>query len=106
MTASIRTSTAANYYLKVEHSLYYLTGELGVGLWYGEGANSLGFQGPVQPEQLIHAYDGLSPDGTTQLVQRQEGKHQRKPAWDMTLSAGPSQSRFYGRCPVPSIGTK
>ena len=56
--ASIRPSVSANYYLQVDHALYYLTGELGVGVWHGEGAAALGFRGiggqlhPVDGEHL------------------------------------------------------
>ena len=83
MVASIRASTSAEYYLDAkEMSLYYLTGEAGVGFWYGEGAKALGFDGVVDERSLVAAYQGLSPDGK-ELVQFNK---KRQPAWDVTLS--------------------
>src|SRR5690349_7232130 len=91
MTASIHPSTSANYYLQVDHALYYLTGEHGVGVWHGEGAAARGFRGQVLPEALQTAYDGFSADGMKQLVQIQEGKN-RQAAFDLTFSAPKSLS--------------
>lgn len=85
MTASIRMSNDGAYYLAVDHALYYLTGELGVGVWHGAGASALGFRGPVLPEALLAAYEGYSADGLRQLVQVQQGK-KRQAAWDITFS--------------------
>jgi conjugative relaxase-like TrwC/TraI family protein len=92
MVASISASHSAQYYLDaVDHALYYLTGELGIGEWYGAGAEALGFRGDIRPNQLIAAYEGFNPNGTIRLVQQQIGK-QRQPAWDITLSAPKSVS--------------
>ena len=90
MTASIHASSAANYYLQRDHTLYYLTGGLGVGVWQGEGAAALGFVGTVVPESLQAAYDGFSPNGS-RLVQ-QQGERNRQPAWDVTFSCPKSLS--------------
>lgn len=89
MVASIRASNSAEYYLDAkEMALYYLTGENGVGSWYGEGAMALGFEGVVDERSLVAAYGGFSPDGN-ELVQFNK---QRQPAWDVTFSVPKSVS--------------
>src|SRR5438552_2388593 len=90
MVASIGACLSPAYYLQAEEvSLYYLTGEVGVGQWYGEGAERLGYKGYIEAEQLIAAFQGLSPDGRTPLVQHHD---KRQPAWDITFSAPKSVS--------------
>jgi conjugative relaxase-like TrwC/TraI family protein len=91
MVASIKACHSFEYYLNVDHSVYYLDSQLGIGQWYGEGAETLSYRGEIFPEQLANAFAGLSPDGKRSLVQQQTGK-QRQPAWDITFSAPKSVS--------------
>ncbi|WP_428306716.1 MobF family relaxase [Lacipirellula sp.] len=96
MAASISMAVLAAYYVIVDPSLYYLTGSTAIGEWYGKGAELLGYVGPILPEQLTHAFAGLSPDGERSLVQSQSGKT-RQPAWDMTFSAPKCVSVLWSR---------
>lgn len=99
MSASIRASSNAAYYLQRDHSLYHLRGALGVGVWHGEGAKALGFSGVVLPDTLQAAYDGFSPDGSRKLIQIQEGKN-RQSAWDITVSCSKYVSALWSRLQV------
>lgn len=86
MTASIAACTSANYYVQAEQALYYFDADGGGGVWHGAGAAAMGYYGPISPEELQNAFQGLSPDGRVSLVQVQPDQ-QRQPAWDMTFSA-------------------
>jgi conjugative relaxase-like TrwC/TraI family protein len=99
MSASIRASSSAAYYLERGQTLYYLTGQLGVGVWHGEGAKALGFSGVVLPEGLQAAYDGFSPDGSRKLIQNQ-GLKERQCAWDITVSCSKYVSVLWSRLQV------
>lgn len=85
MAASIAPAFSATYYSNRNHLLYYLTGDAGIGLWYGGAAEPLGFRGQVLPEALEAAFEGYSANGLKQLVQLQGGN--RQPAWDICFSA-------------------
>lgn len=90
MVASMGACEDPEYYLQVDHALYYLTGE-GAGVWYGEGASLLGFTGHILADQWRAAFAGLSPDASTRLVQHGNGS-KRQPAWDVTFSVPKSLS--------------
>ncbi|WP_442483341.1 MobF family relaxase [Aeoliella sp. SH292] len=87
---SVSACRNPDYYLEVDHALYYLTADR-AGVWYGDGASLLDFTGEVLAEQLRAAFSGLSFDGSTRHVQTPKGRN-RQPAWDMTFSAPKSVS--------------
>lgn len=91
MVASVSACSGPNYYLEIDHALYYLTGENAAGVWHGLGATFLGFKGPVFKEQLIAAFNGLGSDCYTRHVQLPKGRN-HQPAWDITFSAPKSVS--------------
>jgi conjugative relaxase-like TrwC/TraI family protein len=91
MVASVSACTGPDYYLETDQALYYLTGDAGAGVWFGEGAAALGFRGSVFSEHLIAAFAGLGPDGVTRLIQLPKGRN-HQPAWDITFSAPKSVS--------------
>jgi len=94
MVASVSACTGPDYYFEIDHALYYLTGDVGVGVWHGEGAKFLGFTGAVFKEQLIAAFNGLGWDGYSRHVQLPKGRN-RQPAWDITFSAPKSVSALW-----------
>ena len=64
-------SGIADYYLRETSEGYYADGGKGrepAGIWFGQGAASLGLNGEVDGVTLSHLLAGKSPDGTRQLV--------------------------------------
>jgi conjugative relaxase-like TrwC/TraI family protein len=82
---------SGEYYLKLAQEDYYLEGGEPPGRWLGKGARFLGLEGTVNKATFRNLFDGRSPDGTAQLVQRQ-GDRSRQPGWDLTFSAPKSVS--------------
>jgi conjugative relaxase-like TrwC/TraI family protein len=97
MSAAIRATLSAAYYLIVDHALYYLTGVFGVGEWAGQAAKALGFRGKIIPQALVAAFNGFSADGKKPLVQLQKDKI-RQPAWDVVLSVPKPLSVLWSVC--------
>src|SRR5207244_2936051 len=69
---------------------YYLSGHEPPGLWLGEGAPALGFEGNIEPDHFRHLLRGLSADGARKLVRNVCAE--RVAGWDLTWSAPKSVS--------------
>lgn len=69
------------------------------GQWLGKGAERLGLAGSVEAEDLSNLWHGHSPDGERNLVRltEREGKAQRVPALDLTVSAPKSISVLWSQ---------
>jgi conjugative relaxase-like TrwC/TraI family protein len=93
------SSGQASYYLGLAREDYYVSGGEPPGHWTGSGAASLGLTGEVDPDQLYNLFDGLSPDGSRSLFQKQrhEGKASHRPGWDLTFSAPKSVSALWSQ---------
>ncbi|MEI7578362.1 MAG: MobF family relaxase [Armatimonadota bacterium] len=89
----------AGYYLGLAREDYYLEGGEPPGVWFGQGAETLGLVGEVEPDHLYNLFDGLSPSGDRMLVQLQqhEGKAEHRPGWDLTFSAPKSVSVLWSQ---------
>lgn len=81
-------STAAGYYSHSDN--YYFLGNL-ESLWFGEGAEALGLDGPVQADALTALLEGRLPDGS-RLGKEVNGQHVHRPGHDLTFSAPKSVS--------------
>lgn len=94
------SSGHAGYYLGLAREDYYLSGGEPPGRWHGQGANSLGLTGEVDADDLYNLFDGLYPNGTASLIQRQDhsGKSEHRPGWDLTFSAPKSVSVLWSQC--------
>lgn len=90
----------AGYYLGLAREDYYLEGGEPPGQWYGRGSDALNLSGTVEATQLYNLFDGLSPDGSKELVQIQQhfGKQEHRPGWDLTFSAPKSVSVLWSQC--------
>jgi conjugative relaxase-like TrwC/TraI family protein len=99
LSMSAMSGGQAQYYLGLAREDYYLEGGEPPGKWYGEGIAKFGLEGEVQPDQLYNLFDGLSPDGTKEVVQlqRHDGKAEHRPGWDLTFSAPKSVSVLWSQ---------
>jgi conjugative relaxase-like TrwC/TraI family protein len=99
LSISAMSGGQAGYYLSLAREDYYLEGGEPPGRWYGEGAAVLGLANEVQPDQLYNLFDGLSPDGSVSLIQKQnhEDKAEHRPGWDLTFSAPKSVSALWSQ---------
>jgi conjugative relaxase-like TrwC/TraI family protein len=91
-----------DYWLNLAAEDYYLTGGEPPGKWCGGGAKVLGLGWVVQPNQLRSLIRGFDPNTGKPLVQNAgvyEGKHRRKPGWDLTFSAPKSVSVAWSQAP-------
>lgn len=77
------------------------------GQWFGKGAERLGLTGEIRPRHFHNVFDGLTPDGSRHLVghQRQEGREEHRPGWDMTFSAPKSVSVLWAQA-SPELRTR
>jgi len=80
--------TAAGYYSHSDN--YFFLGNL-ESLWFGEGAEALGLEGPVQADALTAVLEGRLPDGR-RLGKEVDGQHVHRPGHDLTFSAPKSVS--------------
>lgn len=85
MTVSPASVSSAEYYA---HDGYYTIDE-GPSEWMGEGAQRLGLEGQVKPEQFAQIVDGVLPD-RTELARGADGTRNR--GTDLTFSAPKSVS--------------
>lgn len=85
----------ADYYTRLQNPKYYMEGGEPPGDWTGQGSEVLALSGQVQREAFANVFNGLSPDGTRPLTQRQKyvtphagcGKvRQRQVGWDVVFS--------------------
>ena len=72
---------------------YYLGAGEAPGVWLGQGADALGLQGEVAPEDLREVLVGRSPDG--QELARAPAGRERVPGYDLTFSAPKSVSLLH-----------
>lgn len=93
------SSAHAGYYLGLAAEDYYAKGGEPQGTWFGQGADSLGLTGNVEPSALYNLFRGYSPDGDSALVQlqRHEGRADHHPGWDFTFSAPKSVSTLWSQ---------
>lgn len=98
----------AEYYIVLQATDYYTGGGEPPGYWIGEGCEHLGLSGEVQKEAFTNVFNGLSPDGTTPLRQRQkyvdphagcDKIRQRQVGWDAVLSCPKPASLLAGLGP-------
>lgn len=79
-----------NYYSTLgdaEQHDYYAEDGKRPGIWFGSGATSLGLTGAVNPATFKNLLDGMSADGTDQLVRtRKRGQISRRAGFDLTFS--------------------
>ncbi|QEG35906.1 MobF family relaxase [Bythopirellula goksoeyrii] len=84
------SATEVSYYAHLgnaENHDYYSENGVRPGVWWGAGSRALGLTGEVDPAELKNILEGLSPDGTKQLVQKRKGeKIQRRAGFDLTWS--------------------
>ena len=70
---------------------YYVDGSEALGIWWGDGAESLGLSGTVQADQFRNILIGKSANGEKSLVQN-AGHATRRAAFDLTFSVPKSVS--------------
>lgn len=99
LSIGVMSGGQVGYYLGLAREDYYLEGGEPPGVWMGSGATVLGLTGQVDADHLYNLFDGLAPDGTRSLVQRQrhEGKQAHRPGWDFTFSAPKSVSALWSQ---------
>jgi conjugative relaxase-like TrwC/TraI family protein len=91
---------AAEYLTQFAADDYYLSGYDPPGIFIGTGADDLGIGGEkVTKEAFSNLWDGLTPDGTASLVQKQkrEGLRAHQPGWDCVFTLPKDLSIAYGR---------
>jgi conjugative transfer relaxase protein TraI len=81
-------SSAAGYYGAEEN--YQFSGELEAS-WYGKGAEELGLQGRIEPDELTAVLEGRLPDGAD-LTRMKDGENVHRAGYDLTFSAPKSVS--------------
>ncbi|MCS7466295.1 relaxase domain-containing protein [Stieleria sp. ICT_E10.1] len=85
-----------NYYSALgdaEQHDYYAEDGNRPGVWFGSGAAALGLSGAVNPPAFKNLLDGLSADGSEQLVRtRKKGQVSRRAGFDLTFSVPKSFS--------------
>lgn len=97
LSIGVMSSGQERYYTEeLSRDDYYTKGGERPGKWIGvtEAVFALGVF--VSAEQFTNLFRGLSPDGTTPLVQLQKWKdRERRPGWDFTFSAPKSVSTLW-----------
>ncbi len=103
LSMSVMSASQAGYYLGLAREDYYLEGGEPPGRWYGQGAELLGLSGQVEADQLYNLFAGRSPDGSRSLIQRQrqEGRAEHRPGWDLTFSVPKSVSVLWSQSSEP-----
>lgn len=83
-----------SYYTSLGQDDYYLKGGEPLGVFAGEGAQTLGLSGDVDPHVYRKLMAGFSPDGQTAYF-RNSGTEGRRPGTDLTFSAPKSVSELW-----------
>ncbi len=97
ISKAIKGGGQGEYYLNLASSDdYYLDGEEPPGFWLGQGARALGLEGTLNKDQFRNLFQGLGPDGQTELV-RNAGSPNRRSGWDLTWSVPKSVSTAWSQ---------
>jgi conjugative relaxase-like TrwC/TraI family protein len=91
-SAALSFGRVANYFRR-DYTIgdYYTAGAIaGAGTWEGRGAEQLGLEGEVKPDQFYALLRGQAPDDGRQLVAPQTGSGKHRAAWD--FQAAPDKS--------------
>ncbi|MGE3313124.1 MAG: MobF family relaxase [Limisphaerales bacterium] len=97
ISKAIKGGGQGEYYLNLASSDdYYLDAEEPPGFWLGQGARALGLEGTIDQDQFRNLFQGLSPDGKTELV-RNAGSPDRRSGWDLTWSVPKSVSTVWSQ---------
>ena len=97
ISKAIKGGGQGEYYLNLASSDdYYLDGEEPPGCWLGEGSLALGLEGTVVKQEFRNLFQGLSPDGTKELVRNALSPHGRS-GWDLTWSVPKSVSTAWSQ---------
>src|SRR5216683_4146013 len=71
---------------------YYSQGRSIVGQWFGRAAEALELRGELRREDFMAVLRGLDPRTGAVLVQKAQGREERRAGWDATFSAPKSVS--------------
>ena len=71
---------------------YYSQGRSIAGQWFGRAAEALGLRGELRREDFMAVLGGLDPRTGAVLVQKAQGREERRAGWDATFSAPKSVS--------------
>src|SRR5260370_27608281 len=71
---------------------YYSQGRSIAGQWFGRAAEALGLRGELRREDFMALLRGLDPRTGAVLVQKAQGREERRAGWDATFSAPKSVS--------------
>ncbi|MCW5941811.1 MAG: relaxase domain-containing protein [Fimbriimonadaceae bacterium] len=97
------SAQSVDYYLGLaSHDEYYTKGGEPPGFWIGEGCHEFRLDGAVLPNQLRNLFQGISPDGGTQLVRlsKRDNVAKHHPGWDFTFSADKTISVLWSQATV------
>jgi hypothetical protein len=91
-SAALSAGRVANYFRR-DYTIgdYYTAGAVvGAGTWEGKGAERLGLEGEVDPDDFYALLRGQAPHGGPELVAAQTGSGKHRAAWD--FQAAPDKS--------------
>lgn len=83
-----------SYYTHTGTDDYYLRSGEPIGVWFGDGAETLGISGPIDPVVYHRLIAGFSPDGSVAYF-KNSGTETRRGGFDLTFSAPKSLSQLW-----------
>lgn len=84
-----------SYYVSLAKDDYYTQGGEPNGIWHGQGADRLGFEGEIDKEEFLKLCDGVGKHGK-ELTQNAKQEN-RVAGWDLTFSAPKSVSVLWSQ---------
>src|SRR5260370_30156452 len=72
---------------------YYSQGRSIAGQWFGRAAEALGLRGELRREDFMAVLRGLGPRTGAVLVQKAQGREERRAGWGATFNAPQSGGR-------------
>lgn len=84
-----------SYYVSLAKDDYYTYGGEPKGVWHGQGADRLGFEGKIDKEDFLKLCDGVGKHG--EALTQNALKENRVAGWDLTFSAPKSISTLWSQ---------